>query len=69
MGKCSKCPYGPYDSLSDWCDDCMDDPNTGFGGFYDHRAERSFSSYEEQREYYRTHNVDDGYKHDIDDND
>jgi len=67
MGKkCSNCSHGPYDSLSAYCDECMDDSNTGFGGFYDHRAGKSFSSYEEQREYYRTHNVSDGWEDDDD---
>ena len=51
--KCSTCEYGPYNSLSDFCDDCMNDPDTGWGGFYDHRVDMHFNSEEEQAEYYR----------------
>ena len=57
---CDKCPYGPYyNSLSDFCDECMQDPNTGFGGFYDHRIGRGFMSEEEQHQYYKDHYFDD----------
>lgn len=51
---CDKCSYGPYyNSLSDFCDECMQDPNTGFGGFYDHRIGRGFIDENEQAEYYK----------------
>lgn len=41
MSKCQTCPYsfgGNYDPLSDWCDECTHDPDTGWGGFTDHRV-------------------------------
>jgi len=56
--RCGKCPYGPsYNPLSDWCDECMEDPNTGFGGFYDHRVGKGFMTKDEQREYYEKHHI------------
>lgn len=36
---CSDCPYsvgGSRDPLSDICDGCTEDPDTGWGGFTDH---------------------------------
>ena len=57
--KCSTCQYGGYDPCSDICDGCMCDPNTGFGGFYDHRIGRDFMNEEEQRDYYQNHFDDD----------
>ena len=59
MKNCSTCKYGPYDSLSDVCDGCMCDPETGWGGFYDHRVNKHFMSEEEQRRYYEEDNDDD----------
>lgn len=40
MRRCGSCPYkgfgsGP-DPLSDICDDCQSDPDTGWGGATDH---------------------------------
>ena len=56
--RCSKCPNGPnYNPLSDWCDGCMEDPNTGFGGFYDHRVGKEFMTKDEQKEYYKKHHI------------
>lgn len=37
----------------DICDGMRYDPNTGWGGFTDHFAKKSFSTDEEQEEYYR----------------
>lgn len=39
MRKCKNCPsssWGMRDSLSDICDGCREDPDTGWGGFTDH---------------------------------
>lgn len=55
MKKCSNCPYGPYSVLSDACDNCKYDSDTGFFGFYDHRVERHFNNEEEQQNYYSTY--------------
>jgi hypothetical protein len=33
----------------------MSDPDTGWGGFTDHRVGKHFMSDEEQREYYKKH--------------
>ena len=57
--KCSSCQYGGYDPLSDFCDGCMNDPDTGWAGFMDHRVGQHFNSEEEQREYYRVHGIND----------
>lgn len=58
MSKCSNCKYGPYDSLSDFCDNCMCDADTGWGGFTDHRAGKHFDSKEEQDDWYNLHDDD-----------
>jgi hypothetical protein len=51
---CKNCQYGPYyNAMSDICDGCMHDPNTGWSGFYDHRVGKRFSSTEEQDDYYK----------------
>ena len=42
----------------------VEDPDTGWGGFTDHRVGQHFNSREEQIEYYRTHDVDDEYDED-----
>lgn len=55
---CKKCPYGPYDPCSDWCDECTMDADTGWGGFMDHRVGKHFDSEEEQRQYYQKHNIE-----------
>lgn len=44
---CYTCPHavcGEPNGLSDWCDECQEDPDTGFGGFTDH-------SYKDEYEY------------------
>ena len=33
MKNCSNCLYGPYSALSDMCDNCKSDPDTGFLAF------------------------------------
>lgn len=50
---------GPYDGLSDICDGCMCDPDTGWGGFTDHRAGRHFNNDDERDEWYSNHSIDD----------
>lgn len=60
--KCINCQYscgGERDCLSDICDSCCCDPDTGWGGFTDHSLEESvhFNSEEEQDEYYRNNNI------------
>lgn len=55
MSKCQTCPYsfgGNYDPLSDWCDECTHDPDTGWGGFTDHRVGQHFNNEVERQAYY-----------------
>lgn len=55
MSNCKTCPYsfgGNYDPSSDWCDECMCDADTGWGGFTDHRVGKHFNNDEEQQAYY-----------------
>lgn len=55
MSKCQTCPYssgGNYDPLSDWCDECTHDPDTGWGGFTDHRVGQHFNNEAERQAYY-----------------
>lgn len=49
---CDKCSYGPRSPLSDVCDGCTNDPDTGWGGFIDHCVDKHFTSEEEQQKYY-----------------
>jgi len=52
---CKNCEYsswGGYDPCSDICDGCMNDADTGWGGFMDHRVGMHFMSEKEQREFY-----------------
>lgn len=58
MLKCKNCEYstcGKPDSLSDWCDECRNDPDTGWGGFTDHSVGEHFMTETEQQEYYEKH--------------
>lgn len=52
--RCSSCSYGPYDPLSDICDDCTSDADTGWCGLTDHRVGVHFSTEEEQEDFYST---------------
>ena len=62
MRNCSNCPYGPYDALSDYCDGCTHDSDTGWGGFTDHSIKdkdgnsKHFNTEEEQQAYYKHYN-------------
>ena len=63
MRNCSNCPYGPhYDALSDYCDGCTHDSDTGWGGFTDHSIKdndsnsKHFNTEEEQQAYYKYYN-------------
>lgn len=51
---CSRCPHNEsgYDPYSNVCESCMHDPDTGWGGFTDHRVDRHFYTQEEQVRYY-----------------
>ena len=52
--KCSNCRHsccGRPDSLSDWCDECRNDPDTGWGGFTDHSIGKHFNSEKERQAY------------------
>ena len=52
MSNCRNCPYNEtYSVLSDICDHCQNDPDTGWGGFTDHRLERHFYSEKERDQY------------------
>jgi hypothetical protein len=57
MSRCSNCEYSSFsggpDPLSDICDGCQCDPDTGFGGFTDHSVGRHFNNEEEQANFYR----------------
>lgn len=60
--RCVSCPYscgGERDSLSDFCDSCCNDPDTGWGGFTDHSLEESvhFNNEEERDKYYRNNYI------------
>ena len=58
MRKCKNCEYstcGEPDSLSDWCDECRNDPDTGWGGFTDHSVGEHFMTETERQEYYEKH--------------
>lgn len=50
---CQGCQYGSYDPLSDICDGCRSDPDTGWGGFTDHMLGKHFDSEEERDVYER----------------
>lgn len=52
---CKNCKYsicGERDALSDICDECICDPDTGWCGFTDHSIGKHFNSQEEANEYY-----------------
>ena len=56
MGKnCKDCDHrsfsGGPDPMSDVCDGCRNDPDTGWGGFTDHSIGKHFDSDEEYDEY------------------
>lgn len=56
---CRDCQYGSSpDPMSDICDGCRNDSDTGWGGFTDHYLGKHFYSYEERDEYERNHNDD-----------
>lgn len=60
MLKCKNCSYsccGEPDSLSDWCDECRNDPDTGWGGFTDHSVGEHFMNEQEQGIYYDNYDV------------
>lgn len=48
---CKGCQYGSYNPMSDICDGCRTDPDTGRGGFTDHMLNKHFSSEEERNGY------------------
>lgn len=59
---CKNCKYsydGHRDALSDICDNCVCDPDTGWGGFTDHSIGKHFNSDEEAKRYYDRHRYDD----------
>ena len=61
MSKCSNCPYswgGECDPLCDWCDECRNDPDTGWGGFTDHSVGMHFNSEKERDAYYHQYDTD-----------
>lgn len=49
MSNCKNCQYGPsMDPMSDICDGCRSDADTGWGGFTDHSIGVHFNSDEEE---------------------
>ena len=56
MSRCSSCEYATFgrkDPLSDMCDDCQNDGDTGWGGFTDHSLGIHFNSEQEREDYLR----------------
>ena len=73
MKNCSACPYsthGSRDALSDVCDGCSHDPDTGWGGYTNHSVSDEFDHhphyYSEDEEEYKS--VFDLFDFDDDDN-
>lgn len=65
---CTTCPYGIFgsrDALSDICDNCTSDPDTGWGGFTDHSISDNdghcphFYSEDEHDDFFETLDADD----------
>ena len=50
--------YGKRDPSSDICDGCIEDCDTGWFGFTDHRVSQHFNNRQEQLKYYRDHNIE-----------
>ena len=73
MSKCSKCPHsslsGGRDSLSDLCDSCTSDPDTGWGGHTDHSTGKHYNSEAEDRLYKSILSMANGSDDDDDDDD
>lgn len=68
--KCKNCKYsygGHRDAESDICDNCVCDPDTGWGGFTDHSIGKHFNSDEEAKRYYNRHRYDDDEYYNEDD--
>ena len=40
------------------CDADSSDPDTGWGGFTDHRVNKHFYSHKEQRDYYKNYHIE-----------
>ena len=64
MGKnCKDCDHrtfsGGPDPMSDVCDGCRNDPDTGWGGFTDHSIGKHFDSDEEYDEYIKNESISD----------
>ena len=58
---CSECKdssFGSRDASSDICDGCMNDPDTGWGGFTDHSIDVHFKSNDERDKWYDEHRDD-----------
>ena len=55
MSKCSNCPHrslsGGRDSLSDLCDSCTSDPDTGWGGYTNNSTGKHYNSEKEESRY------------------
>lgn len=49
-----KCAWGceTYNPMCDMCDEESNDPDTGLGGFTDHRVGKHFNNEQEQSDYY-----------------
>lgn len=68
--RCKNCKYsfgGFRDALSDVCDNCTHDPDTGWVGFTDHSIGKHFNSDKEAEEYYKSHRYEDEDDYDEDD--
>lgn len=50
-----KCAWGckTYNPMCDMCDEESNDPDTGWGGFTDHRVGKHFNNEQEQSDYYK----------------
>ena len=67
MSNCKNCPHsfgGRYDPLSDWCDSCGHDPDTGWGGFTDHSNGKHYNCEKERHTYYGVYDYDEETEYD-----
>ena len=50
-----KCAWGckTYNPMCDMCNEESNDPDTGWGGFTDHRVGKHFNNEQEQSDYYK----------------
>jgi hypothetical protein len=60
MRKCKNCKHsscGAPDPCCDICDECRHDGDTGWCGFTDHSVGKHFYTEDEQKNYYKNHDL------------